>query len=79
MKEIACPNCQKKMSVFLVDSRYQGPLRCSFCKGLFMVAIVDSELQSAEPMTEADLKKIHEEEERAREIEALRAKFRKAP
>lgn len=79
MADIACPQCHEKMKVFLIDSRYQGPLKCPYCKGLFMVTIVDGELKSAKPMTEAGLKKRHEEEERAREIEALRAKFRKGP
>lgn len=79
MAEIKCPQCQGKMKVFLIESQYQGPLKCTYCKGLFQVTIVDGELNSAKPMTEADLEKIQAEEERAREIEALRAKFRKAP
>ena len=70
MAEIACPQCKQKMKVFLIESQYQGPLRCSWCRRLFMVTIREGKLESSRLITEEELKA-------AQEIEALKAKFRK--
>ena len=70
MPTIACPRCGEEVRVFLIESRYQGPLKCAQCKGLFRVTIEDGKLKHWEPMSEEELKA-------AQEIEALKAKFRR--
>jgi len=72
MATIACPRCGQEIQVFLIESAYEGPLKCARCKGLFKVAIRGDDLKSWEPMTEEELKA-------AQEIEALKAKFRRSP
>jgi len=68
---IACPQCSQEIRVFLIESTYQGPLKCANCKGLFKVSIEGGELKEWLPMTEEELKA-------AQEIEALKAKFRRS-
>jgi len=70
MATIACPQCSQEMKIFLIESSYQGPLKCANCKGLFKVSIEDGELKAWQPMTEEELRA-------AQEIEALKAKFRR--
>ncbi len=72
MPTIACPQCGQEVRVFLIESRYEGPLRCAQCKGLFRVTIEGSKLKEWQPMTEEELKA-------AQEVEALKAKFRRTP
>ncbi len=72
METIACPQCREEIQVFLIESAYQGPLKCAKCKGLFKVGIESGNLKSWEPMTEEELKA-------AQEIEALKAKFKRSP
>ena len=72
METIACPQCREEIKVFLIESGYQGPLKCANCKGLFKVTIEGQQLKSWEPMTEEELKA-------AQEIEKLKAKFRRGP
>lgn len=69
MVEIVCPQCGQKMQVSLLKSQYDGPLRCSHCRAIFMVAIREGKLASARPMTEVELKSYLE-------IEALKSRFR---
>ena len=39
MATIACPQCGQEMKVFLVESAYEGPLKCANSNGLFKVGI----------------------------------------
>ena len=71
METMACPQCGQKIKLFLIESAYQGPLKCAKCKGLFRVRIEGEKLKCWEPMTEEELKA-------AQEIEALKAKFRRS-
>lgn len=70
MATIACPQCSQEIKVFLIESAYEGPLKCANCKGLFKVSIEGDELKTWQPMSEEELKA-------AQEIEALKAKFRR--
>ena len=70
MAFIACPGCGEEIKVFLIESRYEGPLKCASCKGLFRVRIEGEHLEAWEAMTEEELRA-------AQEIEALKAKFRR--
>lgn len=72
MQTIACPQCGQEIQVFLLESAYQGPLKCAKCKGLFKISIEGEKIKSWEPMTEEELKA-------AQEMEALKAKFRRSP
>ena len=60
MATIACPQCGQEMKVFLVESAYEGPLKCANCKGLFKVGIEGEELKTWQPMTEEELKAAQE-------------------
>jgi uncharacterized Zn finger protein (UPF0148 family) len=70
MATIACPQCGQEIKIFLVESAYEGPLKCANCKGLFKVRIEGEKLKTWQPMTEEELKA-------SQEIEALKAKFRR--
>ena len=72
METIACPKCGQEIQVFLIESAYQGPLKCANCKGLFKVSIESGKLKESEPMTEEELKA-------DQEIQKLKAKFRRSP
>jgi phage FluMu protein Com len=65
-----CPKCDADNKFSLADSAYNGPYRCWKCGELFMISIAGNELKSCEPITE-------EEMNRQKEIEALKAKFKK--
>ena len=54
----------------LSQAVYEGPYRCWKCKKLFTIRLEDSELKSCVPFSEEELA-------RQKEIEALKAKFRK--
>jgi len=68
--KIACPKCGSEGSLSLTESAYQGPYRCWKCRELFTIKVEDNTLQSCEPLSQDDF-------EKQREIEALRAKFRR--
>ena len=70
MATIWCPQCGEEIKIFLIESAYEGPLKCANCKGLFKVSIEGEELKTWQPMTEEELKA-------SQEIEALKAKFRR--
>jgi len=70
MAFIACPGCGEEIKVFLIESKYEGPLKCANCKGLFRVRIEGEQLKAWESMTEEELRA-------AQEMEELRAKFRR--
>jgi len=72
-----CPKCDIDNSYSLADSSYQGPYRCWKCRGLFMISIEDDELESCEPITQEEFDRQQEESNRQKEIEALKAKFKK--
>ncbi|GEM_PF-3740787 len=72
MATIVCPNpqCNQKIQVFLVESGYQGPLRCNFCHGAFLVDIQEGKIVSSKPITEEELAQMQE-------VQRLKAKFRR--
>lgn len=70
MAFIACPSCGEEIRVFLIESQYEGPLKCANCKGLFRVRIEGEHLKAWESITEEELRA-------AQEVEALKAKFRR--
>ena len=72
-----CPKCDIDNNYSLADSNYQGPYRCWKCRELFMISIEDDELKSCEPLTQEEFDRQQEESNRQKEIEALKAKFRK--
>jgi len=74
MATIVCPNpqCKQKIQVFLVESGYQGPLRCNFCHGAFLVDIQEDKIVSSKPITEEELAQMQE-------VQRLKAKFRRGP
>ena len=72
-----CPKCDIDNSYSLADSNYQGPYRCWKCRELFTVNIEDGKLKSCEPITQEELDRQREETDRQKEIDALKAKFKK--
>ena len=72
-----CPKCNSDNSYSLADSNYQGPYRCWKCRELFIISIEDDKLKSCEPITQEEFDRQQEESDRQKEIEALKAKFKK--
>ena len=72
-----CPKCDIDNSYSLADSNYQGPYRCWKCRELFMISIEGDKIKSCEPLTQEEFERKQRESERQREIEALKAKFKK--
>ncbi len=72
MATIVCPNpqCGQKIQVFLVESGYQGPLRCNYCHKAFLVDIQGGRLASSKPLTEEELAQLQE-------AQRIKAKFRR--
>ena len=66
-----CIKCDANNSFSLSDASYQGAYRCWKCHELFTIRIEDNELKSCQPLTQ-------EEFDRQKEIDALRAKFKKS-
>jgi hypothetical protein len=83
MITIKCPSCGTAGSQSLLEPNYQGPYRCWKCRQLFSIRIENNEVKSFEPITEEQLKGLQaqhqQEEEQRRQIEELKAKFRKPP
>jgi uncharacterized Zn finger protein len=83
MITIKCPSCGTEGSQSLLEPNYEGPYRCWKCRELFSIKIEDNEVMSLEPITEEQLKELQaqhqQEEEQRRQIEELKAKFRKPP
>ena len=76
MITIKCPTCGSEGSQSLLEPNYEGPYRCWKCRELFSIKIADNEVKSFEPLTEEELE---EQQEQRRQIEELKAKFRKPP
>ena len=74
MATIVCPNpqCGQKIQVFLVESSYQGPLKCNFCHSTFLVDIQNGRIASSKPITEEELAQLQE-------VQRLKARFRRGP
>jgi len=70
MIKIKCPKCGVEGSISLIESSYQGPYKCWKCRELFTIILENSELKSAEPLSQ-------EEFDRQLEIEAMRAKLKR--
>jgi len=83
MITIKCPSCGTAGSQSLLEPDYQGPYRCWKCRQLFFIRIEDNQVKSFEPITEERLKELQEEhrqeEEQRRQIEELKARFRRPP
>jgi len=83
MITIKCPSCGTEGSQSLLEPNYEGPYRCWKCRELFSIRIENNEVTSWEPITEERLKELQElhkqQEEQRRQIEELKAKFRKPP
>jgi hypothetical protein len=71
MAGITCPNpqCGQKIQVFLVESGYQGPLRCNFCHNAFLVDIQGGKMVSSKPLSEEELTQLQE-------AQRIKARFR---
>jgi len=65
-----CPKCDVDNSYSLAEATYEGPYRGWKCRELFTIRVENNELKSCQPLTQ-------EEFDRQREIEALKAKFKK--
>ena len=76
MITIKCPTCGSEGSQSLLEPNYEGPYRCWKCRELFTIRIADNEVLSFEHLTEEQLKV---QQEQRRQIEELKAKFRKPP
>jgi uncharacterized Zn finger protein len=81
MITIKCPSCGTEGSQSLLEPNYRGPYRCWKCRELFSIQIENNEVKSLEPINEEQLKELQaqhqQEEEQRRQIEELKAKFRK--
>ena len=74
MITIKCPSCGTEGSQSLLEPTYQGPYRCWKCRELFSIKIEGNEVTFWEPLTEEEMAKQQEER---RQIEELKAKFKK--
>ena len=74
MITIECPKCGTAGSQSLLKPDYVGPYRCWKCRELFAIKIESNELKSWAPLTEDELE---QQQEQRRQIEELKAKFRK--
>ncbi len=72
-----CPKCDIDNSYSLADPNYHGPYRCWKCRDLFTITLEENELKSCQPLTQEEFDRQCEEVDRQKEIDALRAKFRK--
>jgi len=72
-----CPKCDIENSLSLVDSTYQGTYRCWKCRELFAIKIEENKLKSCQPLTQEEFDRQREEVDRQKEIDALKAKFKK--
>ena len=81
MITIKCPSCGTEGSQSLLEPNYRGPYRCWKCRELFSIRIENNEVMSMEPINEEQMKEMQaqhqQEEEQRRQIEELKAKFRK--
>ena len=84
MFNIKCPECKTEGNFSLADASYEGPYKCWKCRALFTIEIKNDKLQSCKPLTQEELDKQQGEQgkqqgdsDMQREIEALKAKFRK--
>ncbi len=68
--KIICPKCNTEGSLSLVESSYEGPYKCWKCRELFTIRMENNELKSCEPLSQEEL-------DQQKEIEALKAKFKK--
>ena len=85
MFKIECPKCKTEGNFSLADVSYEGPYKCWKCKALFTIKIKNDKLQSCEPLSQEELDRQQEEKggqqedsDMQREIEALKAKFRRS-
>ena len=69
MPVIGCPQCGEEVKVFLIDNRYDGPMRCAGCHGLFEVEIEGEKIVRWQPMSEEELKA-------RQELDEMRSKFK---
>jgi DNA-directed RNA polymerase subunit RPC12/RpoP len=74
MITIQCPKCGTAGSQSLLKPDYQGPYRCWKCRELFTITIKNNQVTSWESLTEEQM---NEQEAQRRQIEELKAKFRK--
>jgi hypothetical protein len=83
MITIKCPSCGTAGSQSLLEPDYQGPYRCWKCRQLFLIRIENNQVTSWESITEERLKELQaehrQEEEQRRQIEELKARFRRPP
>jgi hypothetical protein len=70
MITLKCPKCSAESKLSFVEKNYEGPRRCWKCHEYFTIKIEDNELKYCEPLSQEDY-------EKQKEIEALKAKFRK--
>jgi uncharacterized Zn finger protein len=81
MITIKCPSCGTEGSQSLLEPDYRGPYRCWKCRELFSISIENNEVVSMEPINEEQMKEMQaqhqQEEEQRRQIEELKARFRK--
>jgi len=71
MPVIACPQCGEQVKVFLIDNRYDGPMKCAGCHGLFKVRLEGEEVKWWQPMTEEELRA-------SQELDKLKSKFKQS-
>lgn len=71
LTKIKCPECHTEGTISLVEASYQGPYRCWKCRQLSKISLKDSKLESCQPLSQ-------EEFEKLKEIEALKARFKKS-
>ena len=69
MAKITCPSCQSVGYMSLLESSYKGPYRCWKCRGNFLIEMVDNEVTTCSPMSDADF-------ERFRAEKAMRDRFK---
>ena len=73
-----CPKCNIENSLSLADVTYQGVYRCWKCRELFTIRIEDNELKDCQSLTQEEFDKQQEQLDAQKEIEALKAKFKKS-
>jgi C4-type Zn-finger protein len=70
MLKIKCSSCGADGWLSLLESTYQMPYRCWKCKEFFTLTVEDNEVKSLVKLTP-------EEYQKMKEVEDLRAKFKR--
>ena len=63
---ITCPKCNTAGGFSITDARYVGPYKCWKCRAILKIHLENNQLQSCEPMDDAEFARFEQEQEMRR-------------